>query len=194
MLDTYGRKYLDPAINKAATMINQAGFTANQVTMAAFVLGIGAALLALTKHPVLSVSTLWLSGFMDAVDGAVARKTGTSSSWGTLMDIVSDRVVELLIILTLAITRPGSQLALLFLVCSIVLSMTVFLTVGALSKVKGKKSFYYQAGLAERTEGFLFFSAMILFPAMTTHITCIFAACVAFTGCQRLLEAKKILH
>ena len=83
---------------------------------------------------------------------------------GAQLDIVSDRVVELGVVWALALRRPDCRLALLGLVSAILLSMTVFLTSGMLAKPRGKKSFYYQAGLMERTEGFVAFTAMMAFP------------------------------
>ena len=76
---------------------------------------------------------------------------------------------------------------------SIIVAMTVFLTVGALSEKQGMKSFYYQAGLAERTEGFILFSLMIVFSPYLTAITLLFIAVQIFTIFQRMAEAKRIL-
>lgn len=77
---------------------------------------------------------------------------------------------------------------------SIVLSMTIFLTVGALTDNKGMKSFYYQAGLAERTEGFILFSFMILMPDLLWWTTGLFVIIELFTALQRFMEARKVLH
>ena len=71
--------------------------------------------------------------------------------------------------------------------------MTIFLTVGALSEKKGVKSFYYQAGVAERSEGFIFFSLMILIPSYLGIITNIFSILIIITAIQRFLEAKRLL-
>ena len=73
------------------------------------------------------------------------------------------------------------------------MSMTIFLTVGALSEKKGVKSFYYQAGVAERSEGFIFFSLMILIPSYLGIITNIFSILIIITAIQRFLEAKRLL-
>ena len=73
------------------------------------------------------------------------------------------------------------------------MSMTIFLTVGALSEKKGVKSFYYQAGVAERSEGFIFFSLMILIPSYLGIITNIFSILIIITAIQRFFEAKRLL-
>lgn len=192
MLDTHARKHVQPAVEKTADALLKLGFTANGVTKIAFVIGISSGLLIYLDKPILAVIALWLSGYLDVVDGTMARKT-KPSPWGTLLDISFDRLVEVGVILGLAFRFPDSMWALLLLCASIVIAMTVFLTVGALSDKKGMKSFYYQAGLAERTEGFILFTLMILFSTYLTAITLIFFAIQIFTISQRLAEAKRIL-
>ena len=84
-------------------------------------------------------------------------------------------------------------LALLGLVSAILISMTVFLTTGMLTPKKGKKSFYYQAGLMERTEGFLAFTVMMLFPSALSVLTWIYAGLIGITILQRLRDANRIM-
>ncbi|TGE34587.1 CDP-alcohol phosphatidyltransferase family protein [Desulfosporosinus sp. Sb-LF] len=193
MLDTHARKYIQPLIDWTADFLDRFNITANQVTKAAFVMGIFSGVAILFNQPVLAVALLWFSGFLDAVDGSIARKHNAASSWGTLMDITFDRLVELSVILGLAWRYPGVQFLLLLLTAGIIFSMTVFLTVGVLTEKKGIKSFYYQAGLAERTEGFIFLSLMSLLPGWIHVVTGLFMAAVTFTAIQRLWEAKRIL-
>lgn len=193
MLDTYARKYVQRFIDLTASLLLQLNFSANQVTKTALVIGLFSGVAILFNKPLLAVSLLWLSGYFDAVDGSMARKNNAASPWGTLMDITFDRLVELSVILGLAWHYPEAQFLLLLLTAGIIFSMTVFLTVGALAEKKGMKSFYYQAGLAERTEGFIFLSLMTLFPEWIYWTTGLFAFAVTFTAIQRLWEAKRIL-
>ncbi|MEK6269103.1 MAG: CDP-alcohol phosphatidyltransferase family protein, partial [Planococcus sp. (in: firmicutes)] len=162
MLDTYGRKHVQPVVDKTADFLLKRGFTANGVTKIAFVIGLSSGVFVYFDQPFWAVVVLWLSGYLDVVDGTMARKT-KPSPWGTLLDISFDRMVEISVILGLAFRFPDAMWALLLLSTSIIIGMTVFLTVGALSDKKGVKSFYYQAGLAERTEGFILFTLMIVF-------------------------------
>jgi archaetidylinositol phosphate synthase len=193
MLDTHGRRFVQPIIQQTAQTFLNFGWTATGVTWAAFIIGLGAGVLVWLGLPVLAVITLWISGFLDAVDGTMARIAKRTSPWGTLLDITFDRVVELTIIIALGLRYPEALFLLLVLTASIVFSMTIFLTVGALSEKQGYKSFYYQAGLAERTEGFLFLSVMVLFPAALLWSTGIFIIVEIFTGVQRLLEGRRLL-
>ena len=193
MLDAHGRKYVEPIIESVANAFINRNISANKVTVLAFVLGISSGIWMLLGQPLIATAVLWISGLLDAVDGAIARKTGTSSSWGALMDITFDRIVELSVIISLAVLYPQARLVLIMLTGSIIISMTVFLTVGALSKNTKNKAFYYQAGLAERTEGFIMSSLMMLFSNHIVIITIVYFLAILFTAGQRLKEAYELL-
>lgn len=194
MLDTHGRKYAQPFIEKSASLLLSIGLTPNVVTIISFIMGLSSGIFVLMGLPIVSVILLWLSGYLDAVDGSMARLKMSSSAWGTLMDITFDRIVEFAVIYALAMKFPEARLALLLLLGTILISITIFLTVGAVAKNIGIKSFYYQAGLAERSEGFIFLSLMMIFKGWLTFITLLFAAAIFITIIQRLYEAHKIFN
>ncbi len=193
MLDTHARKYVNPIIELGAEFLLKLKLTPNNVTILALLLGISTSIFLYFDMQVVAVIVLWISGYLDAVDGAMARRSNSSSSFGTLLDIVSDRIVEVGIVLVLGIKFVDLRYNFIVLTACILMSMTIFLTVGALSEKKGVKSFYYQAGVAERSEGFIFFSLMILFPSYLRIITNIFSILIIVTAIQRFLEAKRLL-
>jgi archaetidylinositol phosphate synthase len=193
MLDTHGRKYISPLFKGAANIFLKLNMTPNNVTVMGFLIGLLPFVFIYAGKPLTAVTLLWASGFLDAVDGEMARISGNSTPWGTLMDITFDRLVELGVILAIALKYPQYRLELLFLTAAIILSMTIFLTVGALSQNKGSKSFYYQAGVAERTEGFIFFTLMIIIPNHLALISNIFAMLIVITALQRMIEARRLL-
>ncbi|CED93695.1 MULTISPECIES: CDP-alcohol phosphatidyltransferase family protein [Romboutsia] len=193
MLDTHARKYVNPIIELGAKFLLKLKLTPNNVTILALLLGISTSIFLYFDMQVVAVIVLWISGYLDAVDGAMARRSNSSSSFGTLLDIVSDRIVEVGIVLVLGIKFVDLRYNFIVLTACILMSMTIFLTVGALSEKKGVKSFYYQAGVAERSEGFIFFSLMILFPSYLRIITNIFSILIIVTAIQRFLEAKRLL-
>lgn len=194
MLDTYGRKYVNPFIDLGANILLKCKLTPNSVSIIALIIGILSSVLLYFDKLILAVAFLWISGYLDSVDGAMARKKNLTSAFGTLLDITFDRIVELSIILVLALKFENSRLELLILTMMILISMTIFLTVGALAKNNGVKSFRYQAGIAERSEGFIFFSLMILLSYTKLGlVTNIFSIVILITIIQRALEAKKLL-
>lgn len=194
MLDTYGRKYIDKYFNSTADFLLKLRLTPTKVTFTALVLGLCASLLYYLDSVFLSIVLLWLSGYLDAVDGAMARKSKAVTKTGTLLDIFFDRVVELAFIVVFAMRHEEAVFALLCLTCTIVMSMSVFLTSGMLIENTGKKSFHYQAGLMERTEGFIMFTIMILLNKYMRYTTFLYAILIAFTVFQRLRESIRILE
>ncbi|MFL0245665.1 CDP-alcohol phosphatidyltransferase family protein [Candidatus Clostridium stratigraminis] len=193
MLDTKGRKFVQPIIETIADLFLKLGVKANNITFLAFIIGILSAVVFYISYNFIAVILLWISGLLDAVDGTMARKTKTTA-FGTILDITFDRVVEISIIVAAAVKLPNNNFQLVILLSAIILSMTVFLTVGALSDKNSEKSFYYQPGLAERTEGFIFFSLMILFNNYINIISIIFSLAIFYTAAQRIFEAKRILN
>ena len=193
MLDTHCRKYIQPLIGVGADIAMKLGLTANGVTIIAMLLGLLSGVLVALGFNIAAVLVLWFSGYLDAVDGTIARKTKSSSPFGTVMDITFDRMVEGAVILGVAYKYTEFSFISLVLAVSIIISMTIFLTTGPLAENKGEKTFYYQAGLAERTEGFLMLSLMILLKENAGVVINIFTGMVLFTAFQRFREAKKIL-
>ena len=190
MLDTYGRKYADKFIEPAAGLFEKIKWKPTHVTVAALVTGLAAAVSYFLEAPVaIPLVLLWFSGYLDTVDGALARRTKQTTPVGTMLDIFFDRVVELSFIVSFAVRFPESVFSQLFLVCAIVLSMTVFLTSGTLLKNNGIKSFRYQTGLMERTDGFVMFTIMILFDDYMKYTAAVYALLILFTAFQRLILA-----
>jgi hypothetical protein len=99
--------------------------------------------------------------------------------------------VEISLLLVFALKYSTNVMAFVLLACSIIVSMTIFLTVGAASDKVSEKTFYYQAGLAERTEGFIMFSIMAFLPQYIDIIALIFSAMIIITASQRFYEAYR---
>ena len=193
MLDTHARRYVQPAFDAGAALAERAGITPVQLTLVAFVVGLAAGISVALGHTPAAIALLWLSGYLDAVDGTLARRAGRTSAWGTVLDITCDRIVEFAVLAGLALRFPDSRMAIIALLGAIIFSNVVFLLVGALSEKRGEKAFYYQAGLLERTEGFILLSLMIALTSFLLPLTYLFIVLETFTGLQRLREAHVVL-
>ncbi len=194
MLDTKARRYLQPIFEQLAYTLTRLGLTAIGATLVALGLGIAAALAVWGGFYFGGVALLWLSGLFDVLDGTIARLTKSSSAIGTVMDIVFDRLVEIMVLLALTIAYPALGVGTALVFASIILSMTVFLTVGAVAEKTGNKSFYYQPGLVERTEGFIMISLAVLLADARFLVLVVFAALIFFTALQRFAEAVRLLR
>lgn len=156
-------------------------------------IGVSSGIFTYFGYSYLAILILWISGYLDAVDGTIARETKSSSAFGTIMDITFDRIVEASIIIGVASRYRELSYSAMLLAISIIISMTIFLTTGSLTDKKSEKSFYYQAGLAERTEGFIMFSLIILLKSKAEIMIYIFTLIIIITIFQRFLEARKIV-
>ena len=194
MLDTHARKNVQPGIDYLADILIKHHLKPTDITIISLIIGLISIVAILNQHFIIAVLLLWLSGLFDALDGTVARKTKATSQLGAFLDICFDRIVEVGIIISLVIIQPELGTMLVILTTTIVLSLTIFLTVSSFAQNNGKKAFYYQAGLAERSEGFVFFTLMILLVNYRTIIGYLFAITVLITAIQRFYEGIKILN
>ena len=102
------RDILDPLINKIGLSAAKIGFSANGWTVIGLVFAAFSALFyseILFGNGFYGGSFLLLSGFVDIIDGAVARVTKSVSSRGNFLDSTFDRVGEILVFL--GITSSG---------------------------------------------------------------------------------------
>lgn len=166
--------------------------TPNQVTLFSGVLGLLVIPALWLNLPYLAISLLLLSGYCDTLDGTIARLTNHSSDWGSVLDIMTDRVVEVGVVFALWTINPNERgLGSLLMMASILLCITSFLVVGIFKTNDSEKSFHYSPGLIERAEAFLFFIAMMLWPNHFLSLALIFSSLVIGTAVHRLYEFHK---
>ncbi|AJI45407.1 CDP-alcohol phosphatidyltransferase family protein [Francisella tularensis subsp. novicida] len=159
----------------------------NLITLISLVVGLVAAI-AFFINQYLCIFLLLLSGYFDILDGSVARLQGSSSSFGTILDILSDRFVESFIIIAIFINQLDIAWVGLLMMMSIIACISSFLLVGIFSQKESSKSFYYSPGLIERAETFIFFIVMILFPDMVLILGLIYTLLVLWTTLYRCYE------
>ncbi|TCI25193.1 CDP-alcohol phosphatidyltransferase family protein [Exiguobacterium sp. SH3S2] len=193
MLDTYGSRWVRPIVERGADRLLKWNFTPNEVTILGGIIGISVGFFIYNDMLWTAVALLWLSGLLDVIDGTMARRS-RKTGFGTVLDLVFDRIVEISVVVALALRYPEHMPVFLFLLGSFVVAMTLFLAVGASSSKRSEKSFYYQPGLLERTECFILFTLMILFPSWIGVVATLFLILEVFTISQRLLEARRILR
>lgn len=193
MLDTYGSRYVQPIIERGANRLLKWNFTPNEVTILGGIIGVSTGIFIYNDMHWTAVILLWLSGLFDVLDGTMARKSKTTG-FGTVLDLVLDRFVELSVVIALALRYPEYMPIFLILIGSFVIAMTLFLAVGASSSRRSEKTFYYQPGIIERTECFILFTLMILFPNWVGVIALIFLVLEVMTITQRFIEARRILR
>lgn len=139
--------------------------------------------------PIWACLALWFSGYLDMLDGELARVQGTASPVGAVVDILADRVVESAVLMGLLLQAPSERGVIIALQFSaVLLCVSSFLVVGIFSVEDSEKSFHYSPGLMERGEAFLFFTAMILWPQGFVVLGVVFTALVFWTAAVRVVQ------
>ena len=178
--------------------------SANQITIIALTFGLLSALSIFLSEKLIwsleliitAVVLMNISFLLDALDGALARLEGTTI-FGGILDIISDRTVEVSIIISIISTDP---LVLMwpgiFSLGAIVLCVTMFLLVGGTVKTEKleetKKVIYYRGGLMERSETFISLLLITVIVPWRGIILWVFAMLVLLTAILRLRDAYKI--
>jgi archaetidylinositol phosphate synthase len=162
------------------------------LTCFACLLGISTLPLLAFNLPLLAFLCLIFSGFLDTLDGSLARMYQKTSPKGAAFDILSDRLVEFCVILGLYCVDPTSRaLPTLCMLGSVLICVTSFLVVGIFTENNSEKGFHYSPGLIERAEAFIFFAVMILFPSTFLFLSYLFTGLVFITACIRMFQFSK---
>lgn len=130
MLSEYGRSGVTKVAHPVAAFLVRIGVTANGITLTGLVLTCAAAVgLFGTGHLFAGAIVIGLCTLLDLVDGAVARAGDGGSPYGALVDAVSDRVADGVILGALVWwvvdTEPTNRFALIMLLACMVLSQVV---------------------------------------------------------------------
>lgn len=158
------------------------------LTLCGLACGIVSAVLIGLDYPLWAFGFLLFSGFLDTLDGSLARVAKSSSSIGAVLDITCDRIVEFAIIFGLFCLDPSRAFLCMLMLGSVLICITSFLVVGIFVPNQSEKSFHYSSGLMERTEAFLFFSLMILIPTAFKYLSLGFTGLVFLTAFKRLFD------
>ena len=186
MLDRQATALLRPIVQALAARLFRLGVGANQITVAAFIVGLAAAVLVLLHQYTAACAVMLLSRLGDALDGSVARLSEPTDRGGFL-DIALDFLFYASMPLAFAWADPErNALAAATLLAAFIGTGTSFLAFAVLASKQGKtsltyptKSFYFLGGLTEATETLLVFCAMCLWPQHFASLAwCLSALCL----------------
>lgn len=193
MLDRYATALIRPAVQRLADPLARAGVTANQLTLAGFLIGLLAAILIAFHAYLVALAAIIVSRACDALDGAVARH-GTATDRGGFLDITLDFLFYASIPLAFALADPArNALAAAVLLASFVGTASSFLAFAAVAARRGMlstaypdKSLYFLGGLTEATETLALLVAMCLWPGHFALLAYGFSVGCAVTIASRL--------
>ena len=185
MIDTKLRPVFKRSFEKMAEVMIKIDCTPDQLTIFAFITGVVAAVFTAMENPIIALILLWFSGMLDVLDGTVARLSKRSSPGGALLDLIFDRMVEAAMIFGFFYWMPQYTWMYLVFLTGVIFNFSTFLAAGSLYQNLGEKSMHYDSGLLERTETFIFFSLVLLFPQFTFQLFLIFNVLMFITGIRR---------
>ncbi|MFZ0565347.1 MAG: CDP-alcohol phosphatidyltransferase family protein [Chlamydiales bacterium] len=183
----YQHLFVDPLARK---LVLWSFIHPSHLTLMGCATGLLSALAIALGNSGIGLGLLLISGYLDTLDGTVARCKKQTSPFGTALDIVCDRVVEFAIVVSFYSLHKTAYLS-LFMLGSILICVTSFLIVGIFSENTTHKGFYYSPGLVERAEAFFLFALMICFPALFPLFAAIFSLLVFLTAGIHLLQFHK---
>lgn len=186
MFDGNWREAVNKGLDPIGASIRRTGITADALTVSGIVLaGIGAMVIG-QGHLKLGFVFLVLTGIPDALDGAVAKASGTSSVRGAFFDSVSDRVTDALLFSGvawyLASNEPGRIM---------MLPVAVMAAAMLVSYERAKAEllgFDAKGGIMERAERFIVLAFGLLFGQIIIPVLWVMLVLTLVTAAQRFAK------
>lgn len=174
------------------------------LTVAALVAGLAAAATAAAGLIAWSV-TLWLVGrLLDGLDGAVARRRGTSSDLGGYLDILADTTVYAAVPIgvAIAVADRAAWIAVAVLLATLYVNVVSWAYLAALLEKRRagavangeSTSVHMPAGLVEGAETIVLYTLMLAVPSLAVVWFVLMAALVAVTVVGRAVCAPGALR
>lgn len=200
MFDEAVRTRVEPLAGPIVRSMAAAGVTPNQLTIATFVVAVGAAAGVAAGFPRTGVGIWLVSRIGDALDGALARASGQTTVFGGYLDITLDMTAYAFMVLAFAWIYPAYALGWAAVLAGYVLVITTTL---ALSDAAGKKgrvvsgtnrTFQFTPGISEAGETSVMYVLWAWWPQHLDWWIVIWIAMLAATSLQRTHLAWRALR
>ncbi len=198
MIDEPFRQWMARRWSAPAGMLHRAGVTANQISVAAAVLGLAAALLVAVQLPWAGVALWLVSRVLDGYDGMVARLSGTSTLFGGYLDITLDMLAYSAMAIAFAIAMPTDRVLWMLVLLGYVMAITTTLALSSLAEkadrqLGGNRSIQFTRGLAEGGETTIVYVVIALAPSVSRYVLVVWIAMLAISAVQRTRMARTLL-
>ena len=182
---------------KVGILFSKFGLTPNQWTLLSLLPAIVAFYFLFQQQFLVAAGFFIVAGFLDFVDGSVARVTGRVSKFGGYLDTVVDRYIEFLVILGLffvpapAIMTIGYNVWILLYLFGAM--MTTYVKAAAKEKELVEKEI--KGGLLERAERIVLLFIAIIAAQFSLYylaaLVAVLAVATNLTALQRIMIARK---
>lgn len=194
---------LRPAVSRVvaplATRLLRLGVTPDMVTVAGTVVAVTGALVFFARGQFfVGTIVVTLAVLTDALDGAMARLRGVSSSWGAFLDSTMDRIADAAIFCALVLWYAGDGDSKVLVAVSLFCLVSGAVTSYAKARAEGL-GMTCNVGLAERLERLIAVLAGTLLAGLgvaggLAAALWLLAAASAVTVAQRLREVRRQTH
>jgi phosphatidylglycerophosphate synthase len=200
MFDEPFRARFQPIIRPLVPALARSGIAPSHVTVAAFLLGIAAAILIANGWTIVGLAVWLISRVGDALDGTLARETGQSTAFGGYLDITLDMAAYAAMVLGFAVLHPAFGVQWAMVLAGYVLAITTTLALSDAAGVLGRqvsatdRTFQFTAGFAEAGETNIMYVLWVLFPGHIAWLLWIWIAVLLATAVQRTQLAHRLLR
>jgi CDP-diacylglycerol--glycerol-3-phosphate 3-phosphatidyltransferase len=168
------------------------GLSANALTLIGLGLNVGAAAIVGAGWLTAGGIVFLVASAFDTLDGAVARASGTASSFGAFLDSLTDRYAEAVIFVPLLLVFASQQQPLLQVACTAALVGSLLVSY-ARARAEGL-GVDCEIGLLQRPERVILLGAGLIVPdLLLTPVIIILAVGTNLTVLQRALHVRRLL-
>jgi CDP-diacylglycerol--glycerol-3-phosphate 3-phosphatidyltransferase len=186
---------LDPVVFSLCGFILKSKLISpNTISIMGTLFGFLAAFLVFFEHPILGAASLLVAGFLDILDGAVARKSGRVTRFGGFFDSVLDRYTDLSIMGAIMLVYVRHN--------ELCLALTAFIAVIGTALIPYARaraeaaSISCKTGLLERPERIVLLLIGLFIPILLDYVVVVLAVLTHVTVIQRIVhvwkESKKL--
>ena len=200
MFDDRFRARFAPLLTPIAHALARLGVTPNHVTLATFVLAIGAAVSIANGYTHAGLALWIVSRLGDGLDGAIARVAGLKTPFGGYLDITLDMAGYSAMVLGFAALHPALGLAWAAVLAGYVIAITTTLALSGAADAmarqvgRGDRTFQFTPGVTEAGETNVMYALWVMLPQYIEVLVWIWVAALAATGLQRSYLAWRALR
>jgi CDP-diacylglycerol---glycerol-3-phosphate 3-phosphatidyltransferase len=188
MLDGRWRTDIEKRLRPVGSNLRRTGITADHLTLTGVVMALAAAVAIANGAHNLGFLLLVLTALPDALDGAVAKASGTASPRGAFFDSVADRVTDALLLGGVAwfiAASPAHPPQLVLLPFAVMASSMLISYERAKAEALG---FNARGGLMERAERLVVLGIGLLFGTLLIPVLWLMLVLTVITAGQRFAK------
>tara|TARA_B100000945_G_scaffold127786_1_gene101834 strand:- start:405 stop:1019 length:615 start_codon:yes stop_codon:yes gene_type:complete len=180
------RRGVDKVLDPVGVALSRIGITANALTAAGIVIASVGAIFIGQGRLFLGFVFLILTGLPDALDGAVAKASGTSSIRGAFLDSVSDRVTDILLFCGIAWYLASNEPGRIMMLPVAVMGAAMLISY---QRAKAESlGFDAKGGIMERAERFIVMALGLLISDILIPVLWVMLVLTLVTAVQRFVK------